>query len=98
MSVIVCDFEVSENDSCRRLFQPFAMVPVSLPLLAPPSQQRNLIKFIFDLLNGSHESDGEERGETKEENAEKTAIWMFLDLSLRRLRKLCWTTLFPNVA
>lgn len=42
------------------------------PTLAPPSLQRNLIKIIFDLLNGSHESDGEERGETKEEKAEKT--------------------------
>ena len=36
---------------------------------APLSQQRNLIKFIFDLLNGSHKSDG---GETKEERAAKT--------------------------
>lgn len=41
-------------------------------LSPPPSQQRNLIKFIFDLLNGSHESDGEQRGETKEEKVETT--------------------------
>lgn len=43
-----------------------------LPPPHPASQQRNVIKFIFDLLNGSHESDGEQRGETKEEKAEKT--------------------------
>lgn len=36
------------------------------------SPLQNLIKFIFDLLNGSPESDGEQRGETKEAEAEKT--------------------------
>lgn len=42
---------------------------LSLSLFSP---LQNLIKFIFDLLNGRPESDGEERGETKEAEAEKT--------------------------
>lgn len=49
------------------MFLPFVTVPVSLCLFSP---LQNLIKFIFDLLNGSPESDGERQGETKE--AEET--------------------------
>lgn len=75
VTVIDCDFERNWEWFMSRMENGSAICYSTCNLSAaffPPLKQRNLIKFIFDLLNGSHESDRKERRETKAEKAEKT--------------------------
>lgn len=70
VTVIVCVFEWTRERFMPGLENISAIC--STCLFAPPSELRHLMKFIFDLLNGSHESDGEQQGETKEEKTRQT--------------------------